>query len=373
MQQRGHTRAAVVVAVAGIVLAFAVTAAAAERSVATTSVFASGLEAPRGLTFDALGNLYVAEGGTGGSQTTTAQQCMQVPNAGPYSAGFTSRISRFDRFGHRSIVADGLPSSATNPQIGGFVSGVADVKFLAGQLYAIEAGAGCSHGLLGTHNSLLRVNMFTGATTDVANLSAFQQANPVLDPNPADYEPDGTWYSMASFAGALYAVEPNHGEVDRISPQPGRISRLVDVSAVYGHIVPTSLSEHAGRLYFGNLGTFPIVPGSAAIYRLTLGGRLSVVATGLSTVLGTAWDRCGRLYALESMTNPGFPIPQMNGNSGMVVRIGRDGSQTPVVTGLDFPSAMAFGPDGRLYISNDGFGPPTGTIVRADVGGGCGD
>ena len=30
----------------------------------------------------------------------------------------------------------------------------------------------------------------------VANLSAYQKANPVADPEPDDFEPDGTWYRM---------------------------------------------------------------------------------------------------------------------------------------------------------------------------------
>jgi hypothetical protein len=349
-------------------------AAAPGANGVSVSTVASGLLNPRGMTFDFLGNLYVSEGGSGGpEQTYNPLLCTQVPGAGPYTGGFTSRISRIDRFGHRTTLVDGLPSSATSPAVGSFVSGVADVKFFGFSLYAIEAGAGCSHGLLGTHNALLRVNPFTGRTTEVANLSAFQMANPVANPEPDDFEPDGTWYSMVPFAGGIYAVEPNHGEVDRISPLTGRITRLSDISATYGHIVPTSISAHGGSLYFGNLGLFPIVPGSSNVYRLDLHGHLSIVASGLSTVLGTAWDRCGRLYALESMTNPGFPIPPMEGNSGKVVRINGDGSQTTIVDGLDFPSAMAFAPDGDLYIADDGFGPPTGSIVEADLGRqGCG-
>jgi hypothetical protein len=321
------------------------------------------------MTFDAVGNLYVAEGGAGGdAQTYDPPLCTQVPGAGPYTGGFTSRISRIDRLGHRTTVVDGLPSSETSPAVGSFVSGVADVKFFGAYLYALEAGAGCSHGLLGTHNSLLRVNPVTGHTSEVANLSAFQMANPVANPEPDDFEPDGTWYSMVRFSGAIYAIEPNHGEVDRISPSTGAISRLSDISATYGHIVPTSISKHGGSLYFGNLGHFPIVPGSSNIYKLDLTGHLSIAASGLSTVLGTAWDRCGRLYALESMTNAGIPIPPIEGNSGKVVRINADGSQTTVVDGLDFPSAMAFAPNGDLYISDDGFGPPTGSVVKADLG-----
>jgi len=38
------------------------------------------------------------------------------------------------------------------------------------------------------------------------------------EPNPGDFEPDGTWYSMVAVRGKLYAVEPNHGELDIISP-----------------------------------------------------------------------------------------------------------------------------------------------------------
>jgi hypothetical protein len=40
-----------------------------------------------------------------------------------------------------------------------------------------------------------------------------------------------------------------------------------------------------------------------------------------------------------------------------------------VATGLTFPTAMTFGPDGQLYISNCGYhcGTGAGQIVRANV------
>jgi DNA-binding beta-propeller fold protein YncE len=207
----------------------------------------------------------------------------------------------------------------------------------------------------------------------VDNLSAFQTANPVANPEPDDFEPDGTWYSMVAVHGALYAVEPNHGELDRISIG-GPVSRVLDFSAVFGHIVPTAVAYDPddGNFYVGNLGTFPVTPGSENIYKVTPSGQVTVAATGLTTVVGIAFDSEGRMYALESDTVAGFPGPAAAG-SGTVVRVNGDGSLTTIASGLVFPTAMTFGPDGALYVSNFGFGVPVpgiGQVVRIDLSGG---
>jgi hypothetical protein len=163
-----------------------------KTDVLTPTVFVNGLNNPRGLKFGPDGYLYVAEGGEGGTDSTIGQCDQVIPPIGPYKGGYTSRISKISPNGIRTTVADNLPSSQTSPQSGGLVSGVADIAFIDGQLYGIESGAGCSHGLAGTDNVIFKVNP-NGTTTPIANLSEYQRTHKVANPEEDDFEPDGTW------------------------------------------------------------------------------------------------------------------------------------------------------------------------------------
>jgi hypothetical protein len=342
------------------------------------TVVASGLEGPRGLRFGPDGYLYVAEAGTAGT-TSTVGQCTQViPPIGPYVSGNTSRISRIDHSGNRVTVASGLPSSQNAV---GDILGVNDLAFLDGELYAVLAGAGCSHANASVPNAVLRVNTKTGSWKIVANLSQFLQAHQAMYENPPDFEPDGVFYSLIAHRDRLYTVEPNHGQVFSVGTS-GDIREEIDVSLAEAHIVPTSIAAKDGDFFVGNLGLFPITPNTSKILTLSRECPTRVEVPGLScdwdwhklnvagsragftTIVAVDFGPDGLLYALELSPAAGYPTPGV----GKVVRLNSKREIEDVATGLSVPTGMTFGPDGYLYVSNFGAAlPGAGQIVRIAV------
>jgi hypothetical protein len=308
-------------------------AAAPPLEAQSVTVFASGLDGPRGLKFGPDGALYVAEAGRGG--TNVASNCEQVPApVGPYHGGPSARISKITPQGHISTVVDGLPSGKSSLPSGDTV-GVADLAFVGSRLFALFAGGGCSHGNPEAPNGVIEVDIDHGTWSYIADLSAFLKAIPIANPGPSldDWEPDGTWYGMVAVRGNLYATEPNHQQIVSISPITAKINRIVDVSGSSETWVgPTGITYH-GDLFFGNLAPFPITQGSADVFKLTQSGNFKVWNAGLTTVVGVAFDNRDRLYVLELSDAPGFPNP----GSGKLVRISPSGAAEDIVTGLVVP------------------------------------
>jgi hypothetical protein len=328
------------------------------------TVYASGLDGPRGLKFGPDGALYVAEAGRGGPNGPF--DCEQTPPpVGPYHGGLTARISKITRPGQITTVVSGLPSGISSLPSGD-TEGVADVAFVGNTLFALLAGGGCSHGNPETPNGVIQVDVTHGTWSYVADLSAFLAANPPANPAPSadDWEPDGTWYSMVAVRGNLYATEPNHQEIDRISPTTGKVHRVADISPSSEEWVgPTGITYH-GNFYFGNLAPFPINPGSAGVRKITPSGNFDVWKSGLTTVVGVAFDNHDRLYVLELSGAPGFPSP----GAGKLVRVSPSGQAQDILTGLVVPTALTIGPDGAIYISNFGAAPPgLGQILRVNI------
>ena len=74
------------------------------------------------------------------------------------------------------------------------------------------------------------------------------------------------------------------------------------------------------------------------------------------------------MNVLETGNGSGSGVPDPE--AGRILRRDQNGRRQVIADGLTFPTAMAFGPDGRLYVSNLGDEVPsdgTGEIVVIEV------
>lgn len=336
-------------------------------------VIATGLNNPRGLAFDPQsGLLYVAEAGLGGSSNTTGLCAQAPPPLGPITGGNTGRISTIDASGRRLTLVDGLPSSKTQFSD---ILGPADVEFSRGKLYALVQ-AGCSKGNRNVPNAVFEINQ--GKLQLIADLSDFTIKNPQSYPPDSDQDPEGVPASFKADAqGGLLVVDANRSTVNRVGAD-GKVTRFVDLTrfimgaTVYDTPVAIDI-DRFGNVFVGSFGYLPFAPASSTIYQVTPGAQqVFPVGWGFTTLIDMVFGPDGSLYVLETSTANTGNFPFLIRNTGRVSRLNYYGALEFIATGLDMPSAMTFGPDGALYVSNRGHGvqnaPGQGEIVRIGLG-----
>jgi hypothetical protein len=268
---------------------------------------ASGLEGTIGSTIGPDGALYVPESVTG-------------------------TITRIDpRTGEATTFADGLPIRL------GDLGGAMDVAFVGHTAYVLVTLVGSDVG--GT--STVGVYRVTGPheTEVVADIGAFALAHP---PEPAFFVPTGVQFALQPYHGDLLVTDGHHNRVLRVDLDDAVGDNVSEVVA-FDDIVPTGLDLRFGRVYLAEAGPVPHLPETGTI--VSFNPRHPIVRTVASGApllvdVEVAWPH--GLYALSQGTftagNPeGSPADP---DTGSLLRVDRDGTMTPILTGLDRPTSL---------------------------------
>jgi hypothetical protein len=305
------------------------------------------LGAPRGLAFDANGNLLVAVAGTGGETEFTM---LGPEGESTVNAGLSGRIVSIAPDGTTSDLIVGLPSYAMAME----TLGVYRIIPNGDSLWLIFSGAGVGNSGAYWQDSIVEYDAETMAVRTIINLNDFEAAN----------DPDGNGYDTNvadidwGVNGTLYIVDAGGNDLLSWTAENG----LQLIHAWTDNPVPTSIEiAENGDLYIGFLGA-GLAPGAGKIEHWS-GGELVETFSGLNTVSDILLDG-DTLYAVQLtvFTDQG-PGP------GSVVSVTTDGA-TPIVEGLLAPFGIAQGADGALYVSfgTMAFAPGmTGGVVRLDM------
>jgi len=346
---------------------------------------ATGLNQPKKLTVAPDGSLLVALSGDG----TPSSNCV---GSGEEQACLnqSGAIDRITPAGQVSTALGDLPSVAS----GGSATGPAEARYVHGALEVLfqdELSPTTHEQPFGTEGALLGdLARFPSGGSPViqAAFGPFEAANNPdngagtlselglegpIDSDPYSFVPYHGGYVVADAAGNdLLFVKPSGAiKVLAVFPPipetfpPGTLGPT-QTAAVKGtaQAVPDSVAVGPdGALYVGELGGEPFEAGTSDVYRVVPGQAPTVYASGFTAIGDIGFDPAGRLLVLEidqkglgdAFTAEGLPSP------GAIIGVHRDGSQQVLAsTGLEFPTGLAVGPWGSVYVSNYGTLPATG-------------
>ena len=365
-----------------IVLLLALGVASPAAAATSVDVVASGLDSPRHLAFGSRGDLFVAESGRGGSGP-----CF-TGGEGPACMGATGAVTKIDRWGRQSRIAEGLASYANTPGNTNAI-GPHGITVLGADRVVVtnggptepkdESGAPISRDTLAAENPAadlfgrLLLIRHHGKIRRVADLWAFERdvnpdaavGNPAVDSNPVDVLFDRGHFVVADAGGNAIDVVDHRGRISNLAVFANRL-----VPNPFGgpdipmQAVPTSVVEGPDHQYYvSQLTGFPFPPGAANVYRLNpRTGAVTVFASGFTNIMDLAFGRDGTLYVLE-IDHDGL----LGGSTdGGLSALSRDGTKRQIVLApgtLTMPGGIAVGRDG-LYVTNNAGSPGGGQVLR---------
>jgi hypothetical protein len=373
-----------------LMLAALCLAPSARASRSPVEVVATGLDSPRHLAFGASGDLFVAESGRGGSGP-----CFEA-GEGHACMGASGAVTKIDRWGRQSRIAEGLASfanmpDAANPDTPPNTNAIGPHGIMVlgrDQVFITNGGptepkdaskATISRETLAAQNPVadlfgrvLRIRRHREPQR-IADIYAFERAvnpdagvgNPAVDSNPVDLMLDGRRLVVADAGGNAIDVVSPFGRVSNLTVFENRlVPNPFGGPQIPMQAVPTSVALGPDRQYYvSQLTGFPFPVGGANVYRVDpRTGKPTVFASGFTNIMDLAFGRDGTLYVLE-IDHDGLLGP---GTEGAIHVISEDGERRqlalPAGT-LPMPGGIAVG-RGGLYVTINGGSPGGGQVVR---------
>ncbi|MBI1279900.1 MAG: ScyD/ScyE family protein [Anaerolineaceae bacterium] len=283
------------------------------------------LYTPRGIAFDANGNLIVVVAGNGGELSVTGKS---PEGEATFKIGMSGQVLSIGADGKSTPIIQGFPSYATEQEITGLYRAIPHGDSL--WLVVSASGPGQYWG-----DSVVELDAASYMVKRVIALYPYEVANNPdgneIDSNVTDlaWGKDGTLYITDAGANTLWSWTEEKG--------------ITAVTSWKENSVPTSVEvAENGDLYVGFLGE-GLAPGAGKIEHWS-DGKLVETFANMTTVIDILLDG-DKLYAVELAQ-----ITEQGPGPGRVVTVDANGV-TPVAEGLITPFGIAKGPDGALYVS----------------------
>jgi glucose/arabinose dehydrogenase len=357
----------------------------------------TGLNSPRGITFDSAGSMYVSESGVAGSGEAgiaTLGRVRKYPAGSTtpaWSTGFESLYVTEDPtqppdvLGPAGISAFGTSCfvgvSSTTPWLAPGSSSICTVRMIISLSHdgiAAETGGAVNTTQMG---HLFGLDPASGAAKDLANVGdqmfAITGAHQSLGTEFPDSDPFGVLITRdAKGAVRTFVADAAANTVLEINANgTARIIAYIptETAEPFHDQTPTCVAQGPdGMLYVGTLDLVANfeTPGRSSVYRIDPNttfdpqhpAKPQLWASGLTTITGCTFDRAGNFWATEMFQ------PSSAGPPGDVVAISfNHPSQITHVGGgsLPLPGGIAQGPDGRMYVTiNTAGAPGSGAVVR---------
>ncbi len=322
------------------------------------AVAASGLANPRFVTVDG-GIAYVTLAGEAGDEAVFAAAGEGTPEpTEPITMyGASGSVAAILVDGSVTTVATGLPSFTFGTE----VVGPAGIDVENGIAYVATGGVGPATGTIPAlegRAAVWSIDLQSGEATVLANLETYEIEN-----NPDPYHIDSNPYGLViGQDGMIYVADAGGNTIYKVDPATGDLSVLAVIPGLPGQeanpnrggeaeidAVPTGLAlAPDGGLYVSLLSGGPFIPQTAALMHVAMDGTVTTVASGLTMLGDVEVAPDGSLYVVtmsENFLDPAGPAP------GAIVKINEDGSNTPVITGIPFPNAIAFDGEGNAFIT----------------------